>query len=127
MNNPNELLKNQILEAIVRRTSIILSQLEDLSFRKFKNFNWIVNEDSILMAINFNDEEVLLNWNGETDDDKIEVQSNIERTIDLDLPWFVELENLVFSELTEIEKTLPPKLITVQQDEEDFEKEFDDE
>lgn len=113
-------LTNEILSAIMVRTSIVLAQLLGIDFDFFKGnkFHWFKNDVGFhTLTTTFNGEDIILYWNG-LPNEKCSMTSNIERTTLTDLPWFVQFEAYIFTELEEIKKDIPAQPFTDDNDEE---------
>ena len=111
-------LTNDILKAIIRRTYTTLRVVEQsdvVELYEGQNFGWTINETHPTLAITFPNatqpEIVYLWWNGKSEDAEMEVLSNIPFTATKNLSYFVSLENLIYSELAEIESALPPRQV----------------
>jgi hypothetical protein len=119
-------LTNDILNAIIRRTSILLSKLEQqqlVEYYEGDRFIWNLDPNQPTLSIDFNTHNssegiVYLWWNRETEDDKIEVFSNIIIDARQNLNYYTALEKIIFSELEILSEDIPLTMIEMEVDDE---------
>lgn len=111
-------LSNQVLQAMIRRTAIVLQQLEQkdvVEYYEGKYFTWNLAEDEPTLTIDFNKDVVHIWWNKETLDENIQVHSDIKQDACKNLAYYVGLENVLYSELEELAKDIKPKQLDIEE------------
>jgi hypothetical protein len=100
-------LTNDILNAIIRRTRILLSNLEqeeNVEYYEGERFIWNLDNDYPTLSIDYhthNSTESVVNlwWNKEIEDDKFQVYSNIIVDARENLSYYMSLEKIIYDEL----------------------------
>ena len=111
-------LSNQILNAMIRRTLIVLQQLEEqeeVEYFEGKDFTWNLDENAPTLTLQYNRDVVHLWWNKETDETKMQVLSDIKEDACNNLNYYIGLEKVLFSELEELSKDIKPKQLDIEE------------
>jgi hypothetical protein len=115
-------LTKQILNAMIRRTLIVLQQIEEqeiVEYYEGEFFTWNYNVNEPTLTLDYQKDIVHLYWNKETSEDKMEVYSDIKDNASGNLSYYVGLENLLYTELAELSKDIEPKQLEINFDEEE--------
>ena len=115
-------LTKQILNAMIRRTLIVLQQIEEqenVEYYEGEFFTWNLNNNEPTLTLDYNKDVVHLYWNKETEEDKMQVYSDIKDNAIGNLSYYVGLEKLLYTELAELSKDIEPKQLEINFDEEE--------
>jgi hypothetical protein len=115
-------LTKQILNAMIRRTLIVLQQIEEqenVEYYEGEFFTWNLNNNEPTLTLDYNKDVVHLYWNKETEEDKMQVYSDIKDDACKNLSYYVGLENVLYKELAQLSENIEPKQLEIDFDEEE--------
>jgi hypothetical protein len=127
-------LTNDILNAMIRRTHITLGLLQNVEEGKHpqyyegENFTWEMDDSFPTLTISLDSKIIFLWWNKKPLETEIEVYSNIPKDANDDLPFYIQLEKVLYDELAIIIKNLPQTEIKIEIDDfVEYEEELENE
>lgn len=106
-------LTHAIIDSMVRKIDYWLNQLNDnndepFTFFESENFIWDISDTDVVpgLTINHSDGIVKIWWSHDTDEQSAQFYTNIDKSAEQDLSYYISLEQLVSQDLKVLEESL---------------------
>ncbi len=113
MNKTQTHLTNAIINSMVRKIDYWLNQLnsnadDPLSFYEGENFIWDITDPLTVAGLTINHPKQIVKiwWSHDDDTTEAEFFTNLDFSAEENLPFYIELEQLILNDVRELEKQL---------------------